>query len=1759
MAKSKNPKKTAKPAVPPASRAKKSASPKQTGGGGGIFEEEVIAYFLADLLTGRSSFEYPVGRIIRLDTQRPAAIWSLDDLLLVVEAPGKTHKLACSVKSNAQFTPQGFPADFVVIAWQQLLAIAPRTFDPALDLVGFITAPLNADYATDLSDLLHRARQQDPATLAQEIDLPGVANERVRRLYHSFACPADLAARYPAATTLTGWGLARLIWQPFDFELLQSQRVVDVRERLRATLVVGTASEAAALWEALVAQAKLLRPHAGSRTLPRLADELRYRFRLLAYPDDRADWARIREAAESAARQLPQRIGGQLLLPRVEERAQLQTALTRKRAAVLRGPSGTGKSVLAGLELLGRTEPEPVLWVDAEQLRGKTLTTWRQELGLQTSLTTLLRQNTAAGGLCVVDRLDKIYDNQTFAVVAELITLLRLTEENSPWQLLLPSVGEEWERVQYRLLAHGITPDFFEVVAVGVPTFVEQQQVWAAFPQLAPLQLRPHLNEVLLRPKMLDILARSGATGQAIEAIIGETSVASLWLRDLAYQGGTIKQLKYATDMAAKQADTWQNSLINQDLPALNSEVIEELVQQRVCVKRPGRVAFEHDLYGDWLRLEQLRQEARQGSLVAYLRTGERLTSPLWQRAVRLYGVALLDEQPTSVAWQQLYAQLAGIPRGQLGQDLLLEATWYAADPQTHLHALWPVLTAHEGTPLHRLLTRFLHAATRPNERVLAFVQAYNPEQAQRAATWHRVPEVGYWPPLLLFLQQQSTLPFAIWEPVAKIAYTWLHFSPPGAPYRTAAAVIAVALGEDLLRMQQREEHWFGPLGQDIWPAVLAGAAEKPDQVAQLGLEAAGRRPLRFLLPPTPPDPDRPQPKSFSFNGPVRPQWAMGPARRVDEELQKAAWGSLALAPLLHAHPVAALELALALLIEEPKASSNSILDTNYGLQEPRDWQGAHYQNGPFLLFLEQEEALGIELLLQLEQRALAGWIEETTRRENQRAWLGHRSLPAPFVAPTIQLDLPGDTRTVTGSPDVYGWCRGAHPSSLVMTCALMALEKHCYNRLDAREDVTELAAQLLQRAASVAVLGVLAQVGKYQPHLFSGVLQPLLGSPELMQWDEWLGRRIGFEAGFFGLVRSQRRREELHEWQQLAHRKTPLTRLAYQYFQESATWRDFFAVARTRWQQRRATENVPAFYEAYIAEFDRDNYRPTPPIAPPSIVSELASASPTAAEVADQIDSVLYSVSLKRKVLDQGDEIPLSEPRLEELWAEVGLLARFEDIVTARASPISDPVALATAIAALLLRRGRQWLARYPERETWCRDVLLAGAQLLWDERNEETEQLIGISGQRLADFVADGLPIVWAEQPEEAEVRQAVGQMMLTAPAESLRRFVQRTSALRPALGEDYYRAAHLRLLRAGQWYQRQYPAGTMPYQLTPEVLAEATARFDSQRDDWLAAFLAQQLAGTLPALHTLTWPLKRPQEDAWGNPGHRRDLEEHPFNEELLAAAHAGLPTPVAQPLWGAFWQQTLRDTLGRLQPKTGESRVELEGFPREWDSWLFTQLVAWLPQLPAAEARRFWEPVLVLGLWVHEWVKQFLQLWTGVAFGQPTNLALHRVWCEMIDYALASPAWTNTGQTGFYHQGELWRALLGLDQLSRWRVEQTALAESLRPRWATWARVYIGNARNANALAGFLASPAAGGMVLEGLQWLARPATYRQPMLRYWDDVADSLADLLFCAWQLPADALRQDTIAFEAFKQLLGVLVARQYPLGLQLNQLVGQS
>ena len=92
-----------------------------------------------------------------------------------------------------------------------------------------------------------------------------------------------------------------------------------------------------------------------------------------------------------------------------------------------------------------------------------------------------------------------------------------------------------------------------------------------------------------------------------------------------------------------------------------------------------------------------------------------RISSPLWHKAVRLYGVHLL-EQEGAEAWWIAFERFAELSDGGVAiQDLLLEALVFAANPLTHFAALWDHLSRDGGQLLRRCLGRFLSVATRPN------------------------------------------------------------------------------------------------------------------------------------------------------------------------------------------------------------------------------------------------------------------------------------------------------------------------------------------------------------------------------------------------------------------------------------------------------------------------------------------------------------------------------------------------------------------------------------------------------------------------------------------------------------------------------------------------------------------------------------------------------------------------------------------------------------------------------------------------------------------------------------------------------------------------------------------------------------------------------------------------------------------------------------------------------------------------------------
>src|SRR5689334_8237144 len=110
------------------------------------------------MLVAEPPFDPDLGTIERVDLQTRVDGWLLDDALLTTVAGSARHRLALSIKSNAQFGAASAPADFVLNAWQQWLHVDSTVFDRCADFMGLITAPVTDATRTALNGLLPKVQ-----------------------------------------------------------------------------------------------------------------------------------------------------------------------------------------------------------------------------------------------------------------------------------------------------------------------------------------------------------------------------------------------------------------------------------------------------------------------------------------------------------------------------------------------------------------------------------------------------------------------------------------------------------------------------------------------------------------------------------------------------------------------------------------------------------------------------------------------------------------------------------------------------------------------------------------------------------------------------------------------------------------------------------------------------------------------------------------------------------------------------------------------------------------------------------------------------------------------------------------------------------------------------------------------------------------------------------------------------------------------------------------------------------------------------------------------------------------------------------------------------------------------------------------------------------------------------------------------------------------------------------------------------------------
>ncbi len=203
--------------------------------------------------------------------------------------------------------------------------------------------------------------------------------------------------------------------------------------------------------------------------------------------------------------------------------------------------------------------------------------------------------------------------------------------------------------------------------------------------------------------------------------------------------------------------------------------------------------------------------------------------------------------------------------------------------------------------------------------------------------------------------------------------------------------------------------------------------------------------------------------------GPLRDPWPDGPRERIDEAVGKTCLDTPAFVPLMRVRPSVALEVLLAVCIEEPQHEEifgHSGLD-DVGVDR---WQGGYppfYTRGPFLHFLREAPNEGLSFVHRVVNFATRRWADGESRRVAEGGFALGEALGVTVRVGDHDKCWVGDNR-------VLAWSQGWSVGSNVVICALMALEKWLHEEVEAGRPIEPVLQRILDESESVAFLGLL-------------------------------------------------------------------------------------------------------------------------------------------------------------------------------------------------------------------------------------------------------------------------------------------------------------------------------------------------------------------------------------------------------------------------------------------------------------------------------------------------------------------------------------------------------------------------------------------------------------------------------------------------------------------------------------------------------------
>ena len=1107
--------------------------------------------------------------------------------------------------------------------------------------------------------------------------------------------------------------------------------------------------------------------------------------------------------------------------------------------------------------------------------------------------------------------------------------------------------------------------------------------------------------------------------------------------------------------------------------------------------------------------------------------------------------------------------------------DALLEALAFSVKSGIGLlrDDVWPLLAQEGGHLLRRLLRRLRVSATVTDRALVRAVSKVtgDPDAAQAVAQVARVPFWQYWYGILSLLHRhRHEIPQQAAGDAAEALSIWLRQTAPAFPFRAEAALVAVALGDALLKDKEAHGDLYGDgeLDQAVYRAVLSAGREEPDAAVQILLEAAGRRTHRFA-PPPPSEEERGArrgtqhfPPSLGRSGPMIGPFPHGPTARADGALQKVVWSVDGLRPLCEALPDVARELLLATLISAPhQASYHNDLYGEYGLEWPSSWHPTFYTHGPFLSFLRTDEAHAVTAVLQLLQHATEQWVDNAERAARERGLVG------PVYVPTVDVWVEGDWKPFVGDGSVFSWDVSGPGHGNTISVALQAVEQYLYDRLDSGVDVSCLLKRLLRDGWSLAILGVLSSVLQRHPDLADGPLRGLGVSPEIalmvQKRAEAAQSYMGQWLWWTGLTQLPSYLHAAYEaWHTMLHRTSPVVVPPPVLATLVVLRPDLAPFVDQAHEWLRARLGDGGRYQGWqeaerIAEMlDRSNYHPA---AGPDGAPAVEFRAP------EEWARRQQEVQLAEVQEEFVDNLPaLAAAAYGHLGSQEADVDGYLNTVAPDAPDDAwagrPEIEIARAALCLHPTMG----SRSANRLAWARQRVLDAS-----ESPDPTPGLYSFVGNMLRTPVV--LPraavALLVRDPSDQAARTAVARHLRVSPLHDLAALADAARVFASDLEEDLARVA--RALMERSEVDRRLSSAEQNLRMAEirsdesdaeNWQAQATeARRDLQRIE--DGFVGGALSPTLPDLDNLA-PLRppRPATDA-----RRRPRPHRPVNADLLAISLVAYPTgaPV-----GSLWYDALgrfaAETFGSLAPPASQEHTGIDGLPDGWQHGLLERLGAETSVSAdpnAAEA--LWRPVLDLGAMPRGWVDVFASEFTRrVVVPNPDPVSLE-TWRRMIRYALGHPAWAPgpPGGHAAYDSEQTWRSLLGLSSVVNvrdWTSELRPAFDAIKTEMLTWVSDHLGSSESVGWLAGVFVHEAFEDFEVAGLIRLAAVAVEHPDA--FWGrsrsraSVEPHVTELLSHVWLHRRADLRSRPDVAQAFHVLLRTLVAKQHPAAIHLAE-----